>query len=362
MVFYRARRTLIKSIIDTLNYWKVLYRSAAINEKKKSIHVDISEIALNRYLYNFLKFFHIKGYTVYLPKSKKIISLLSRDKGEFKYASWLLKEGIVKFVTAHKFKGDIILNKHQLSNDYFSCFFYNEFKENTYHVPMSEFPGIYHYNDWTEDFQIEKRRKRSLFMIGNIHKDYYDNIAKDKLFDIPSRRAIANFIYLQPYYHGVKSRIDIENFIKSELDNKVLLIDTSEAFQIEGGHLKTILKKFDFYLALPGIIIPQSHNIVEALSVGCIPILHQTYASLFRPGLQHNYNCLVYSTLEGLDVLIKEIPLFSGAEILSLRKNVSSYYNQYLSPNAVVKEIEQNTFSKIYLQAEEISLHLLKKL
>lgn len=361
MIFYQARKAFIRKIVENYNYFKVLIRSTKTVHNEKSIFIDVSGIAINRYLYNFIKFFQLNNYTVYLPKNKEIINQLCKNKGEFLYASWLIEEGIVKFTSSDKFKGNIKLSSKQLSNDYFSSFFNHDFGKNTYHVPMSEFPGIYHNSFLQEEFSIDLKRKRSVFMVGNIDKTYYGNISKENIFDIPSRRTIADFIYKQQYYEKVNSIFEIENFIRSAADNRVLLIDTFSNFEIEGEQLKKMLKEFDFYLALPGIIIPQSHNLIEAMSVGCVPILHKTYVKLIRPVLQDNLNCIVYNNVQELDKILSNLSNYKNVQVINLRKNVITYYNEYLAPAAVVKKIEENNFSKIYIQAEEKSIYELRK-
>ncbi len=361
MFFYKTRRKLLKKFVEYYNYHKVLFQSSKIKPSDKVIYIDVSGIALNRYLYNFLKFFQINNYTVYLPKNKNIITQLCQDKGEFEYASWLLKERFVKFDEPPNSPQVLKISKEQLSNDYFSSFFINKLEKETYHVPMSEYPTLYHKYDWRKEFSIEMKRKRSVFMIGNINKKYYDNIAKEKVFNILSRRAIADFIFKQKYYININSIIELERYIESEIDKKVILIDTSVNFKIGGEKLKIILQGFDFYFAAPGIIIPQSHNIIEAMSVGNIPILHKTYANLFRPVLQNNINCLIYETIDEMNNTINKIFDLPDEKILNLRKNVSEYYIKNLTPEAVVTKIENNNYIKIFLQAEGISLNYLKK-
>ncbi len=360
MFFYSTRRKIFRRIIEEITYYKVLLKSAKIKPGDKLVFVDVSDIALNRYLYNFLKFFEINGYTVFLPKNKRIISQLSKDKGEFKYASWILKEGFVKFDAPPKDREVIRIDKEQLSNDYFSHFFYNELEKENYHVPMSEYCSIYHCNNYREDYSIRERRKKSVFMIGNCNAEHYDNIGKEGIFNILTRSEIAEFIYEKEYNYEVLTVTGLIKFITGEIDEKVIIVDTKIHFNLPGDKLKGYLKKFDFYLGTPGIIIPQSHNIIEAISVGCIPILHITYANLFRPALRHKHNSFVYGSFEELDEIIKEVFHLPEVEIVNLRKNVSEYYKRYLSPQAVVENIETNTFSKIYIQAEGVRLHLLK--
>lgn len=193
-------------------------------------------------------------------------------------------------------------------------------------------------------------------MIGNIEKPLYNNIKIKNIFDILSRPEVADFLATKYYYHYISSFEDLKNFIQGSEDSKVIIIDTSTNFQIEGENLKETLKEFAFYLALPGINIPQSHNIIEAMSVGCIPVLHQTYANLFVPPLEHQITAMVYSDLEGLDSIVLEVFGYKDELIREMQNNSYKYYSDYLTPEAVVGKIENNEYDKIYLQAEEYSL------
>ena len=95
--------------------------------------------------------------------------------------------------------------------------------------------------------------------------------------------------------------------------------------------------------------------------MGCIPIIHKTYADLMFPTLKHLETALVYDSMGELDELIIKSINLREDQIKSLEYNVQEYYSKHLSPAAVVKKIEENDFSKIYIQAEEKSLALIKK-
>lgn len=352
MILFKARRKVKKWVQDNYRFYKSLIICGFNTKGGKKVFIEIDEIALNRYLYNFIKFFTLNDYTVYIPRNKKVISILNQKSGEFVYGSWILKEqvklGKPKTV-------NLVITKDQLSNDYF-------FKsgENAYHVPMSEYPGIYRNNIQPDKNKAGLRRKRSVFMSGNIDTVHYKKISTAGFFEIPSRSEVAEFIRAQPYYGETGSLKALKSFINRETDHKVILIDTSKQFRIPLNELKELLQGFHFYLALPGILIPQSHNLIEAMSMGCIPLVHKTYARLMYPCLKHMENALVYDSLEELNELILKSFNLEEAQIDSLQENVLEYYNRHLSPAAVVKKIEENDFSKIYIQAEYISLNLSK--
>lgn len=354
MLFYPFRHKCRKLITESCYYYRNILKSKLVKPSDKTIYIDISGIVLNRYLYNFISFFLISGFTVYLPKNRKMISLLSKTKGEFLYASWILKEKI-KF--GMPIQPDFCITKSQLSNNYFGLS--NSLKE--FHVPMSEYPAFYFYRLKIPLIDLNKKRKNSIFMSGNMDPTYYNNISKSKLFNVLSRRGVADFLTKKSYYLKISSLDRLKDFIKSKNDNNAILIDTKENFRIPFKELKSILIEFNYYLALPGIFIPQSHNLIESMSVGCIPILHENYANLFTPSLQHMKNAVLYNSLEELDGKISVLFSLDESFVFDLKKNVYEYYKQYLSPISIVNTIISNDFSKIYIQAEQKSLELLFK-
>lgn len=354
MILYKFRRKVKIFVFDYFNYFYVLIVCFFVQRKVKGVYVDAIEIEKNRYLSNLIKFFKLRGYTIYLPNNKKLICRLCIRKGEFKYASLILNDN-VKIGKPKNNNKILILSRETLSNDYFG-----EMKaENSYHIPMSQYPDLYNYTFEIND--VLGKRKNSIFMAGNFNSQFYNNISEAGFFNILSRREVFDFVKQQNYYHQLKSNENLMEFIDSNVDSKVVLVDAYNDFRIELNQLKSILQSFNFFMALPGIDIPQSHNLIEAIEIGCIPIIHKTYSELLFPPLEHYRNAIVYETKEELDVLIKEAFKINEKDILILRENVLEYYNRYLSPKAVVDSIENNNYIKIFIQSEHISLHLSKQ-
>ena len=352
MILFKSRRKIKKWALDNYRFYKSLFITQFLPEGQKKVFIEIEEVALNRYLYNFIKFFTLSDYTVYIPENKKVISTLNRKGGEFVYASWILKEQVK---IGKPVKADLIITREQLSNDYFG-----KAAENAYHVPMSEYPGIYR-NKFHHDIpESDENRKRSVFMSGNMDVAHYNRISKAGFFEIPSRREVAEFIQKQSYCLDIQNHEGLKDFMNGQIDNKLIVIDASKYFRIPLEDLKDLLHGFDFYLALPGILIPQSHNLIEAMSVGCIPVIHKTYADLMYPPLTHMENALVYDSFQKLNELILESFKIEEELIKVLHENVINYFSKHLTPAAVVKNIEEKDFSKIYIQAEHISLNLLE--
>jgi len=352
MFFYKFKKKSTRFI----KYLEILYKSKQVPVKGKILFIDVSAVAINRYLYSLLKMFALAGYTVYLPKNAKVIDVLSKTQGENKYASWLIKDNIVKFGKPSKEKANIVINNTQLSNNYFS----SSFPENSYHVPMSCYPWYYQNYQLLELGIENKRRKNSAFFSGNIDPEYYNKIANSKYFNQPSRMQIADYLAKQDYNFKVNSNNELNDFIASTKDRKVIILNTLETFRIDLKALPNILRNFNFYLALPGIVIPQSHNLTEAMACGCIPIIHSEYARLMSPLLIHEKNAFVFKHLEELDELMQGIFALPKEKVEHMRIEVFNYYKSYLSPKAVVEKIETHNFEEIYIQAESLSVNLLK--
>jgi hypothetical protein len=95
----------------------------------------------------------------------------------------------------------------------------------------------------------------------------------------------------------------------------------------------------DFFIAPPGFRYPWCHNAIEAMSVGTIPILQ--YSNLFSPQLRHLENCLQYQSKEELENVVKLALTLGQEEISRLKQNVVHYFEDHLSPNAIVKRIKE---------------------
>lgn len=88
------------------------------------------------------------------------------------------------------------------------------------------------------------------------------------------------------------------------------------------------LSKADFFLACPGITIPFSHNAIEAMSVGTIPITN--YGHLFNPPLTEMETCISFSTEEELVAKVRLLLSLGDEDIAAMRAKVVRYYEQHL--------------------------------
>ncbi len=97
------------------------------------------------------------------------------------------------------------------------------------------------------------------------------------------------------------------------------------------------LSKADFFLACPGVTIPFSHNAIEAMSVGTIPITN--YGHLFNPPLTDMETCISFSTEEDLVAKVGLVLSLEEDEITAMRARVVQYYEQHLNYLSCIRSL-----------------------
>lgn len=339
-----------------LIYYLVFKRNNNKNIGEKIVFIDIRNFPLTRYVYTFIKFFDLNGYTVFIPKNFKLIASLLNKKGEAFYSNLVLSERIVKFGNPPRGSKILNISKETLSYDYFNELLSNQKNENTYHVPICQHPLMYHKNLWNIRIENHIQRKQSVFMAGDFDHSTYKKISEEKKFNVLDRVTISSFLEKNDRFFDIKSQNELDKFLRSTLDKKIILVKKHN-FVINMESLRDVLKSFDFFLALPGYIMPLAHNIAEAMSAGCIPLIQDTYAALFHPALVNEVNAVTFTSLDDLNNRINEIFNYSRDEILYLRNNVIQYYSKSLMPDKIVDLIKSKNFEKIYLLAEDVSVN-----
>lgn len=218
-----------------------------------------------------------------------------------------------------------------------------ENKIEAYYLPYTLHPRFYQtYNDNT-NFQTFRMTVRTAGIIfaGNFERSAYSRtILKDDFEGIISRVEVLDYISAK---YSRDSRViypeTIESFYRSleeEKSSSLTFIISQVKTPVEDW--LAILSKGNFYLCLPGGAMPWSHNAIEAMAVGTIPIIQ--YNHLFYPPLTHLKNCIAFYDYESLNEAI-EVALNMDDERLDImRQQVVNYYNDYLATEQTTKRIQ----------------------
>jgi hypothetical protein len=113
--------------------------------------------------------------------------------------------------------------------------------------------------------------------------------------------------------------------------------DVIEKHELSPSAYLEAMSRADFFICPPGYRMPHSHNLIEAMSVGTIPITN--YHSYMRPALAPDENCVAFSTIAELERVVDRALCMAEGEIRRLRAGVISYYEQNLEPESFGKKL-----------------------
>lgn len=320
---------------------------------EKSVWLDLND-DYERYSYILSKYFEIEGYQVYVKANWRFLSKLTDG-----YSKKLITENQIIFL---KRKPDSISaqfsdrnrsgkNGKTLSRDYFSTIFDED--SMSYHIPIGLHPKMYSTGLWNEATRpVEKRQ--SVFFAGNFDGDLYNKMHVDQKFKMPDRIQIKEMLESLPNATFPKTYNEL---IKNIKDGQIDIVQKRN-FQIPQELLRQTIAKYYFFIACPGVLMPLSHNIFEAMSVGTIPIIHWQYARMFHPPLEDLENAILYDN----DFLEKiEEALNIGIEqIKTMESAVIKYYETYLTPKAIVENLLRPDVKICFLNAEGASVSMMK--
>lgn len=122
------------------------------------------------------------------------------------------------------------------------------------------------------------------------------------------------------------------------------------------------LQKTNFFISPPGWCMPFSHNLIEGMATGSIPILN--YSDMLSPRLQHQVNCLAFSSEAELINVINEALTMPENKIQEMRDHVINYYEENLSPGKWLKTLidsaQSGVIEEVLVNGEEVSMEILK--
>lgn len=212
---------------------------------------------------------------------------------------------------------------------------------NEFPWPFPMFPGVYRLNQDADLPELRRQQRPWLFFFGGqsaSHKydkswvrTVYGKVTRGRYLQI-ARQALAD---LPPRIEEPDSRKALDKVVDAGVDVAVLAY--SEQCKIPLEQWLPTMARSRYFLACPGVRYPMSHNAVEALAVGSVPIIE--YPEDFYPALEDGVNCLVFSGESGLKAAIARAHSLSEAEWKRLSDNAINYYERHQSPEAVISSL-----------------------
>jgi hypothetical protein len=171
-----------------------------------------------------------------------------------------------------------------------------------------------------------RARNVRVFFAGTLSNSAY---SERFTFPILSRDRIFDHIF-------ARFGPEIHTSLDASSVQPIVIISTSDVRDVLAKHRLSLreymeaMARADFFICAPGWKVPHSHNLIEAMSVGTIPLTN--YHAYMRPPLTPDRNCLAFSTVAELEAAIDRALSMPAREIRRLRRGVISYYERHLEP------------------------------
>jgi hypothetical protein len=312
------------------------------------VTLDISRYVYARYFFSFVKFLALEGMGVDLRLRPETIYDISRAQ----YGSRVLSERLVTLTNFSR-RGRMIGDRRAEVG--FGPYDFEPSRDPAiYDVPMAQHPLMYAKGLWNQPVQAGMPCAAILF-VGNYEPGIYTRIESEGLFDVIGRIRLREILCGS----GLAREASPADFGKIA-EGFVTLVDSARCpVQIED--FRQLVSSFGFFLCAPGAFMPLCHNLIEAMSVGTIPLIQRSYAELLQPALEQGKNAIVFENEEDLTPCVKAALQMSPEEIGSMKRRVLHYYEQNLAPQAVVARVMAPEVRRIRMLAGEFSLAMLRE-
>ncbi len=201
--------------------------------------------------------------------------------------------------------------------------------------PFPMFPGVYASGADQQVAALRAHARRwQVFFGGSFRAERYSMSAISSVYGkLPRATALAALKQQMParWVEPVAQNEWEQAAVREQTG--ILVLNTLNV-RVDTAQWLELMATARFFLALPGVSYPMSHNLVEALAVGTIPITE--YPELFFPALQDGVNCLTYHGEQGFIDAVRRALQMSEPEREELAQGAVAYYENYLSPKATV--------------------------
>ena len=124
--------------------------------------------------------------------------------------------------------------------------------------------------------------------------------------------------------------------INSAQQDSIVLSD-SRLTSIAASDWLPTLARADFFLCCPGSSQPVCHHLVEAMSVGAIPVLE--YVDRITPRLEDGETAITFSGRGGLVRAIRRIDAMSKHDVTTMRANVIRFFDKHLCQRQFLQQL-----------------------
>ena len=227
-------------------------------------------------------------------------------------------------------------------------------------APYFMHPSVYHrglHKRWSPstalDFAAKQRRRFRIGFFGTQDREFYT-----KHYHFPGMN---RFEILEIFLKKFGDRMAQVSGAPDQWPDSEIVVSIDEKGGDRRGktflsqeHYFEALQECDFVLSPPGWCMPVSHNLIEAMFCGAIPITNSG-AFMAQP-LEVGRDCLGFSGEPDFVAAIEKALSISDQEIEQMRGAVWDYYGRFLEPMAFGGMIGEAGLDRVLVNAEEKSV------
>lgn len=345
----RAAR-LGRAVVKGARFGKSLWQSWTTNYSQLS-HQKLAIISLSRvkdlreaHIIHIFRLLQGLGFTsVYYWKSRADLQYLSRLDSD------IVASGLVTF---SQFLPDSVSNSVLLCDDPANPLMRLNWRhilqlEFNLSQPRSKYPDALHipYPDRSAGYllpQLIACRQNPKTIRSFFSGSYrgYKNRPVGRFLNLLERAEVTQLYRDCEFVQGLNSLAELEQKLVPvphiDLSPGMYFVDTDK-FRVPQADWFRVLSQVDVFLCPPGIDHPISHNLVEALAVGAIPLLN--YPEWLHPRLEDGINCFVFKSAGDLQAKLMQIKDLSPAVLTQMQQNALAYYQQNLDPQVFLNQL-----------------------
>jgi len=220
----------------------------------------------------------------------------------------------------------------------------NPLPERTIFIPISFHPNLMSERWYERAHALAQGESRSMlgFFAGNFDPAVYDKAHFQTEYGMLNRYQVLQIVLSPEFREWVYEPTSWEQFENDRraglLVDRFVVIDVRRFSVPQELWLET-LSQAQYFLAPPGYTQPFSHNVVEALSVGTVPILN--YGHLFRPQMVNEVDVLAFDTEDSLRRLLRRLRDRQTPSWIELKNRAWLYQRNNLSPQSIAQKIRE---------------------
>lgn len=217
-------------------------------------------------------------------------------------------------------------------------------------MPFPMFPPLYAaQQDLHLQMYRQQPRQWQIFFGGDAEPGKYNKKSIRKIYAKLSRAQILDCMTrtLTPECI-IELQNDVVRQSAEEKQHTGLVVMNTRHCKVAPEEWLGTLARARFFLACPGVRYPMSHNLIEAMAVGSVPITQ--YPEMFFPPLEDGKNCLTFNNETELQIAITKAMAMSEPTLAAMARAATDYYDNYLAPTASIKRLLKHKPDRISLR------------